>query len=210
MGLPRESVPYEDTWIYTLKRRRKDLDFIPIFKRSLTSESLNDKDEFLEYYNPEIVILQIGIVDCAPRYIKRNSLLYKVILSLPSKAKTLFWSIYKKVFKRSIKRVDVPITRFENNLRNYCDLCKISKIQKLIIIKICTPSQSMSKNNPLILKTVKNYNAVLDGIGSDFTFVKLLNPLNIDNDINYVDGYHANKWGNKLVADDILNEIASI
>lgn len=208
MGLPRPTVPYEDTWIYTLKKNRQDIDFITLFKRSLTSDSLKDDNEYLVYYDPEIVILQIGIVDCAPRYIKSNSLINKLVLRLPCKSKKTFWMIYKKMFKRSIKKVDVPIDRFHSNLKYYCDLCMKRRIKKVIIIKICTPSLTMTRRNPLIKKTVENYNYVLEKIGMDYPIVKLLDPLNIDDDKYYVDGYHANKLGNEKVASNILSELS--
>lgn len=207
LGLPRESVPYDDTWISTVKKSRQNLDFITIFKRALTSDSLKDGNEFLIYYYPNIVILQIGIVDCAPRYIKTNSILNKLVLRLPAKAQTLFWMIYKKIFKRSIKKVDVPIGRFETNLRYYCELCQKNNIQKILMLKICTPSPFMTRKNPLIKEAVLNYNSVLEKIGMEFSIVKLLDPLNIGSDEFYVDGYHPNKFGHQLVASEILKEL---
>jgi acyl-CoA thioesterase-1 len=96
LALPGHHNKYEDTWFYKLKKEFPGHDFISFFKRQLTTEILvtiggGEKIEgafptgadCLEHYMPEIVIIQLGIVDCAPRLINEKSFLWKIVRRLP-------------------------------------------------------------------------------------------------------------------------------
>ena len=81
--MPRPGVDYEDTWVYKLIEALPEFEFIDKTKRASTSERLVTEGgdninpygaDLLEHYMPDIVVMQIGIVDCAPRYIKRGGL----------------------------------------------------------------------------------------------------------------------------------------
>ena len=74
LTLPRNGVNYEDTWFYLIKQNFLNFEFISSFKRAITSNILNEHDS-LELYSPDYAIIQLGIVDCAPRLIKEASLI---------------------------------------------------------------------------------------------------------------------------------------
>jgi len=115
MGLPREHVKYEETWVSRIKNEFSKVDFLINCQRSQTTNVLKSID-CLEYYNPEIVIIQLGIVDCAPRILNRNTLFYKILSRLPNSIQTKIWGVVKKVKKRSVNTVDVDEKKFEDNL----------------------------------------------------------------------------------------------
>jgi len=86
--LPGHLNKYEGTWFCKIKEQFPELDFISFFKRQLTTdilvsmgggESGVDKwlkgADCLEAYLPDVIKLQLGIVDCAPRlfFRKKNS-----------------------------------------------------------------------------------------------------------------------------------------
>tara|TARA_B110001452_G_scaffold119986_1_gene99552 strand:+ start:11406 stop:11687 length:282 start_codon:yes stop_codon:yes gene_type:complete len=83
-SLPGRSNKYEDTWIFKLKKRYTNWDFITFFKRALTTNVLiemggGDENypnpegaDCLEHYLPDKVIIQLGIVDCAPRLLNNK------------------------------------------------------------------------------------------------------------------------------------------
>ena len=54
LGLPRESISYEDTWYYYLTNQCTEYEYIPRFQRALTTQDLvgSNGSDFLELYKP--------------------------------------------------------------------------------------------------------------------------------------------------------------
>lgn len=208
LGMPRENVLFEDTWFFRLSNSlpKEKFCFINNFRRANTTNALASKD-FLENYNPNIVIIQLGIVDCAPRIYNTNSLLIKIINRLPTYFKDFFWFISKKYKKRSQENAEVSLHKFKENIENFVQRCKITGIDKCIFIKIQIPGQAMVKKNPEIINSITLYNEVFDQVAVKYSFVKVLNPLFEGNQNWYVeDGYHVNKNGFQQVYNSLINE----
>lgn len=205
LGLSRPGVYYSHTWISMLKERMPDKDFIPLFRRSGTTDMLSDWDygEFLSFYNPEEVILQLGICDCSPRYMRTTSLVYRVMNKMPGIIQKIFWKIYKLFVKRTVNRTDVPASRFRENIENYLGHCLKNGVKRVIILKIAQPGPKMVNANPLVVQTIAQFNEIYDDISRKWQFVTLIDPLNIPEDTYYVDGYHANQAGNGRVAGEL-------
>lgn len=213
LGLPRPEVKYEETWIKLLKLKYPEFDYITLFRRALTSSFLSEGNfnEYLKYYDPNIVILQLGIVDCAPRYLRDKSIIKKIERRLPIKLKSYFWFFWKSTHDRKIDYSEVSLSDFENNLRNYFIQCKTLGVEKVIVVKICTPAVEMVKKNPLIVEAVNLYNNVFDNVSNEFNNVTVINPLHVgESEIYLEDGYHTNYFGNKLVGESIMNELANL
>jgi len=213
LALPRPNVPYEDTWIYLLKNQFPNFDYITLFRRGITTNILvgADGNDWLEYYMPNIVIMQLGIVDCAPRLIKEG-LERKIVGKLPHSIADKYINFLKTYRKRNPNNVYVSIQRFKENLRDYSHRCRNIDLQKLIIIKIPIPSKDMVVKNLQIIENVNKYNAIFDELSSDYFFITCISPLIptiADNNI-YVDGYHPNAIGNKLVYSEILKVLLSL
>lgn len=206
VALPRPGVSYEDTWIARLGDNLPEFDFIPIFRRSATTDILAgwDYGEFLLFYKPEQVIIQLGICDSSPRYIRTTALSYKLLECLPNTLKTIFWTTYKKFIKRSAKRTDVSLERFSQNIRSYLDKCIEANVKRVVIIKIATPAPTMISSNPLVVENVNLYNSIYDQMDREYDFVEVINPLSMSDDSNYVDGYHPCYKGNSLVSTALL------
>lgn len=104
MGLPRDGCTYENTWFYMLKSLYPQHEFIAYFKRGqIISEALHQYELYYQYYCPDVVIMQTGICDCAPRYINDKKLIWRVVIKLTQKAglEFLFWRMIKMVFTRN-------------------------------------------------------------------------------------------------------------
>ncbi len=209
LGMPRENVRFKDTWYFNLSNSfsQNEFYFINNFKRANTTNSLVNRDA-LENYNPNIIILQLGIVDCAPRLYKTNSLLVKIVNRSPLFIKKNFWKVSKKIKKRSILNADVNLKKFEKNITNFLDRCKILEVEKCIIIKIQKPGKIMINKNPEIIKAVNLYNTIFDHMEKIYDFVTVINPLKDGNDDFYIiDGYHVNKIGFNKVYEELKSEI---
>ena len=72
LGLPRtspENLAYEDTWCYSLK------DKYDVLQISIGGGVIGEIYKQCQYYKgfkPDIVIIQMGIVDCAPRILGKT------------------------------------------------------------------------------------------------------------------------------------------
>lgn len=196
LGMPRENVSFQNSWYFKLAKdnTHKNYFFVNNFRRAFNTSELLSKD-FLENYDPSIVILQVGIVDCAPRLYKNKSILIKIINRLPLTSKA-FWWVSKRVKKRSIDNADISLELFRKNMINYLTRCEETKIKQCIIIKIQTPGSAMTKKNPDIIKAVKLYNNIFDDVSAQFNFVTIISPLDSGNNEDYLeDGYHVNEKG---------------
>ena len=95
-----ESVYIDDTWPEILKNKLKDKYRLYNFpKRARTSYSLTSTDVLNESVNfvlPEILIIQIGIVDCSPRIFSN---LEKRIIFSSYFSKNCFLNLYFLVLK---------------------------------------------------------------------------------------------------------------
>lgn len=207
MGLPREEVLFEETWISKLVKQRKDIDFIWNFQRSQTTRILKSKDS-LEYYSPDFIIIQLGIVDCAPRLINRNGMFYKFLIRFPKNIQNIIWKIIKKIKRRDRRIVDVSKDEFQRNIIDFFSRCKSIGVRKVFYILICSPSDKVIDKSPDFNLNIKEYNNIIEEVTKRFgDLVECINPLdekakNEYNDL-YVDGYHPSSVGNEVVFKNI-------
>lgn len=155
LGLPGHLNKYEDTWFYKLKQYFPNSDFISFFKRQLTTDVLVTMGggeggvdnwpkgaDCLEGYMPQVVIIQLGIVDCAPRLLTNYD---KVIMKiLPKYFQKSYLSVIKTIRKRNVANTLVPFEKFKSNLNRY--IKRAEKIDaKIIFISISVPDKNMVK-----------------------------------------------------------------
>lgn len=220
LALPGHSNSYEDTWFYQLQRHFSGIFFIPYFRRGLTTTILVTEGggdlypgafppgaDCLEHYMPDIVILQLGIVDCAPRLFGTYSLEAKLVNRMPSELRNRYINLVKKLRKRSEDRVDVPLPQFRNNIEAFLKRCLLHDVKRVVFIKICTPDQGVLKKNPPMLANVIKYNNCIDQIVDAYSIACSINPLipkQGEPEI-YDDGYHPNPAGNRKVYDELVS-----
>tara|TARA_B110000238_G_C15880385_1_gene333194 strand:+ start:155 stop:559 length:405 start_codon:yes stop_codon:yes gene_type:complete len=118
LGMPRNGIPYDCTWFYFLNQMHSIHEYVPRFQRAMTTDNLvgSNKSDFLENYSPDIVIMQLGIVDCAPRYLPELSFRLKIINRLPFGINKTFWKLLKKHKTRNPKYANVVPPKFRKNL----------------------------------------------------------------------------------------------
>lgn len=212
---------YEDTWIYKLKTNYPNFDVITYLKRGLTTNALVSMGKKLEYgvppgadclemWMPDIVILQLGVCDCAPRLFSPYSLEYKLINKFPLNVfNKPYVNLVKTYRKRSCKKAYVPPEEFEANLNNYFDRCRKRGVSKVIAIGISYPADSMLKKNRPLFEAVEIYNGIYKTISKNYPNICVIFPLDsrkYDSEI-YNDGYHPNIKGHKIVFDAVEKEL---
>lgn len=115
LALPGHLNSYEDTWFHKLKKEFPNYDFISFFKRQLTTDVLVtmgggvrgiDKwpkgADSLEAYLPDMVIIQLGIVDYAPRLLYNVEI--KILSKMPASLSMFYIHIIKKFRARNKKK----------------------------------------------------------------------------------------------------------
>lgn len=216
LGLPREECPYESTWFYRLKEEFVKHEFIDFFDRGLViKDALARFDTYYQYYKPEIVIIQTGVVDCAPRYINERKSSVKVIIRLFQKlgCESIFW----KIVKLRNRRPNCVFTKYEVFQRIYDDLIQkfISLgVKRIIVIKIGHVAESTLKNSPFFNFNVDKYNQAISQICErNPEIVFCANPLDYVSEDDFVDGYHCNPSGMDKVytiLSSLLSDYATI
>lgn len=213
-SLPGHTNKYEDTWFYLLKKEFKELCFISNFKRGITTDVLvnwgggeEHNNAFpkgadcLEHYMPNIVILQLGVVDCAPRLINKKTLTWKVISHCPQFIVKQYIAYQKNHKGRNPLNVLTSLSQYEENLRKYLRRCNENNVLKVIFIGIPSPGGEMIIKNPGFKTNAEKYNKMIISLSKEFTLLTYINPLsNIENKNRiFDDGYHPNPKGNILI-----------
>ena len=191
LSLPREGLLFEDTWLFNLKLEFSNLDFISVSTRGSTTNVLvslggnqNSIDfppgsDTLEFYFPKFIILQLGIVDCAPRLILPGTFKSVLVKLLPAKFRDFYLLFLKKVSNRKRDRVYVDKEKFRKNILNYLDRCKKNKVEKVVIIAIAIPDKTMEVKNPEMVLNVNEYNSIYEDVCKGYEFVKLIYPFGV-------------------------------
>jgi lysophospholipase L1-like esterase len=160
---------------------------------------------------PDIVIIQLGIVDCAPRLFKRDGVERKLINRLPNIIKKYYIDFVKKNRKRKRNHAWVNSKKFKENIQNYISRSQIIRPKKIIFIEIPIPSSVYLDKNPKAIHSIKKYNSILNELCSKNDICDTINPLTVKKNIQiYDDGYHPNPMGNNLVADLLINELRNV
>jgi len=202
LGLPRQNLSYYKTWPYLMASAMPTFHFIFKMKRALTTKMFfqDTHMDWLEFYNPDDVIMQVGIVDCAPRFLKKDGFFIKILSVSPGFINNMVWKIIKKYGKRSPKFSDVSPNDFKSNLQNYLQRCDKSGVKRVFLIKIACPGSIMIKSNPTIYLQVKKYNEIIEKIAYNKSKCILVDTLEEADDSYFLeDGYHLSELGNKIL-----------
>ena len=204
VSMPRPGVKYEDTWLYLLKQEFPGYDFIDRSARGTTTYRLVTEGgggvDLLESYNPDIVILQMGITECAPRLFKKPGLEYFIVSKvLPAGLRKKYIEIVKR---KRIRNPDIPEVspkQFKENIISY--LKRAEKLSsKVIIIMINPPTDLFIQKSPRIKQNIDLYNIIYLKAAKLFHNTETAAPFeNIDINTLSTDELHVNTKGAKII-----------
>lgn len=202
LALPRSDVDYEQTWPAMLANRLPAVAWINRAQRLSTSERLNGEGnqgaDCLEFYRPDLVVLQLGICDCAPRVLHRRTaaIVYRMPFGLGARLSS--WLERRRGRKSTNCFVALP--EYERNLRAYLARAALGDTV-VIAISVLPATHLLASKSPLAGKQIAAYNAALDRLAGEFECFRVLHPFDgmasIDN--LFVDGYHLNEQGARCV-----------
>lgn len=190
---------FQQTWLGLLEKSLNDAGYLiySFQKKGLdTNRICEDLNDTYIYIKPELIILQIGIVDCSPRALKESEV--KFLQKIP-----IIRNITHKIVKRYYRNISsfrnlcyVELEQFQKNLEALKNSFKSSK---WCVLPIGLPCDGYLKKSPLIADRIFQYNKVIQNI---FQNSLVNNILQFDkkelNTIYLDDFYHLNEYGHKL------------
>ncbi|MFV8346789.1 hypothetical protein [Flavobacterium sp. ZB4P13] len=193
LGLPRDSpelVRFEECWIQIVKSNFPKFHFDQVSLGGATIDVLFNQYDYHKQFEADLIILQCGIVDCAPRAFKKfeNALL---------NSNSLFRFISNKILNKKVINYlrknrgiqKTSLTDFERYLSSFRDLnCKI------ITIEILPASIDYELQLPGIMRNIEIYNQKLKKY---FNTVELSN---FEKGLVMSDFHHLNVVGNRELA----------
>ena len=206
LALPRDDVGYEQTWPAMLAERLPAITWINRAQRLSTTERLNDEGnqgaDCLEFYKPGLVVLQLGICDCAPRVLHRRTAAFVYRLPFGLGARLPAWLERRRGRKSS--NCFVPLMAYEANLRAYLARAAAHGV-RVIAISVLPASRLLISKNPLVEGQISAYNAVLDRLALEIDNFQVLHPFHAAASLDclFIDGYHISEQGARVVVDGL-------
>ena len=202
LAFPRtlpEEVKYSETYISLLKHKFPEIDFIHYGHGGSTLPNLYEYSSYYhETLDPFLVIIQCGIVDCAPRALTLTE--SQILKRIPLFNRPLLYLV-KKYSKNLRKYRKISYTSLDE-FKTYIEM--FEKIfSKIIWIGIMPPPKSYIEKVPNIEINVNQFNKLIkqkDYINSD----------KYDETNLMKDGHHLTKKGHMALYQDLLSQICDL
>lgn len=201
LPLPTDELSYEDTWIYRISHSNLDIDVVDKCVRARSVESLmhggpkGEAKNLFEWYHPDIVILHLGVSDCAPRLLPRKSKFTKILNNTPF-AKYVY-SFLRKHHGRRIEYADLSPEEFVENIEGY-----VKKVMPVHvgIVKISKVCGSALMKSPRFNDAIEIYNKLLDEIAANNSNAMIIEGLDgSDTSMYQSDGIHLTAKGQTII-----------
>lgn len=216
LALPRgtelheEIVYWENTWPVVLEKtlleRGYSVDVINCGARDRTSESLSSAQfyEHVELKRPDVLIVQVGVADCAPRVFSRFE---KRLLGLPFVPAGLRDRIIRHrsarraelTRRKPLAKVYVPLPLFRQSLDAFAQKLRgLAFPPAVVFVPIVGWPEQMDAKSPGFSDNVRLYNQALEEFvaRSDFAWLPW-SPSGVD---FWIDGHHLSGVGNRTLA----------
>ena len=195
LGLPRfkpEICSFKDTWPILLKNIYPDIHQVSI--GAATSQVLLKQIAYQKPFEPNIVILQVGIVDCAPRFMSRKELDLTYALGIIGKG---LRSIFNKKWIKKIRNISyINEKDFEKNIREIQSSFKCP----VIAVGILPSNKEYEEFLPGVTKKTTLYNGILKQ-----NFNKFIDTDDLEIHGIMSDYHHLNKKGHEYLYSKIVD-----
>ena len=191
LGLPREKpevVSYNETWVYKLSQEHN------VHQLSLGGGVMSDFIKQLAYiqmFNPDMVVLQLGIVDCAPRALTKFENEFINRFRITRKLANKYLPKYSGALRKKRRIAYTNTFEFENGLKQISEAFSC----KVLCLSILEPSEEYESNLPGITEKVSTYNNILKKVlNSGF-----LDVSSIKKEMIMTDNIHLNNKGHEFI-----------
>lgn len=197
LALPRnrpEECSYEDTWPSLLDAAGYTVHRVSI--GGATSTDLSKQIDYHKNFRPEIVVVQVGIVDCAPRFLTQFEV--SVVRKLGILGKVIFKLTNNNFVKRLRNICYIKPKKFAQNLQ---DINNGFKESKIIYLGIVPATAEYELQLPGINRRIAQFNNILQQMKG------YINLNDFDMAGVMTDHHHLNKDGQRQVYQKVLNRI---
>jgi lysophospholipase L1-like esterase len=227
LALPRQegegNIPYEATYPYLLDEslhRQLGGRAPHIIERGMRSRTiervLDEWFELVELRGASVVVVHIGIVDCAPRVFMPRERAFVERLR-PARLRVRFLDFVHRHRRRIVqkrRRVYVPVSKFKAMVEEVVRRACAGRVRSLVFVNIIEPPQEMEERSPGFRRNVEDYNRILSA-QTDGQRVHLI-------DLNHlihehggpeeltVDGIHINHTGHSMLAQELERHILGL
>ena len=213
--VPEES-RFDTSWIqhnytFLLKNNFDSTENIEIYNLGDTGRTTytQSKDERLLYdirqFKPNVLIVHLGIIDCAPRLFSHSQGL--ILLMLPTFIRNRIIKFFSKrrfFFTKTFPKRYIEINEFQKNLEKI-----LKEVEHSIIINIVKPSPVLLNRSYDFKKNVVAYNKILSILAKkyDSKLIDLYSLVESDPSLRWKDGYHLSKSGQSKITQELKIEI---
>lgn len=200
LGLPRktpEPVSVHETWPNLLKQ---NFEVYQVSLGGATIEDIYNQAHYYTAFNPDLVIVQAGIVDCAPRALSRLESINLNSFWFTRGTLSKIMPKYGSTIRKFRNKVYTPLADFQEFAQKINALFSPVPVFWIGIV----PAQSAYEEKvPGISANIWIYNKKLAEIFKNrFIDISAIPPTVISSDF-----HHLNAAGNAFVAEKILREI---
>ena len=167
----------------------------------------------------DYVVVQLGIVDCAPRLLftpERLAIaaLRRIpVVKWPADFYLKFRSRYRKLFTKHVRIVMVPLAEFERNFEVLIRMLRESNpVKRIYLVNIAYPGPHMIDRSHDVLGNIEPYNNVIHALAQrEPDLIRLVdvfaytraNPDGLTAD----DGHHLTQQSHRFIADQIADDL---
>ncbi len=225
LGCPRSwvGVDLASTYSFQLNRLLGPDAFVANYSVGDNSTDRAVKEPFLRTFvrnsSASYAIIQLGIVDCAPRLLSPVERAIGLVASRGPGLRALFdqyikvKSRYRYQLTRVFPKTLVPIDRFESNYRRLVlEILESNPVEKVFAINIAYPGEILRKKSYNILANIQKYNAGIARLAAAFPgrleVVDLFAQCAHKPDwVTQDDGHHIHKPAHDWIAAEIAHRI---
>lgn len=205
---PDKSIIEEDTWVSRVMVEFAGV-FIPYFQgiggASTKTLLIKRKYAYLGGYEPDILILQVGIVDCAPRAFTELEMKIFQTLRLGTYAKKIARRYHPQMSMKR-KLVTVKPKLFKNNL---LELRKSFENSTIVVVPIAPANDDYKRYSPDIPMNIQLYNEILCEVFERHFLAKAYAKANIEK-LFLSDNHHLSEYGHHHLAGVLIEYLRDL
>ena len=159
-------------------------------------------------YKPDIIVLQVGIVDCYPRALTK---IERAIMSRIPILNSFLKKIIKKYYKKIVQYRNISYINkkdFKSHIKNI-KLNLFSSVNKTIVIPIAPANKNYKDLNPRVDENIKIYNDILRSVFKD-NFYNTFYDSFLAEEMFLSDNHHLNNSGHKYFSKKLIEKISKI
>lgn len=212
LGYPRvepTNTVAADVWTYRVrdllsKEANNTLNFYFDMKTGRDSSSLLfDVEYHIKSYKPDVIVLQVGIVDCYSRALTKSEL--QVLSRIPLVNKVTK-NLVRRYYSAIVNWRDIAYVNEEQFLINLNRLKAAFPHVNWLVLPIAPANYEYRKKNPRIEQRIKSYNDILyKAFGASF-ILQAYDSADLSK-LYLSDNHHLSKYGHDLISRKICSSL---